>query len=309
MATISFRKNTITQLRNEQGTWIQDHEGKAGIIWNAFRNQTGVTEEPTMLYNLASLFTRHEDLSYLVEPFTHEEIDNIVRRMPVDKAPGPDDFNGLFLKKCRHIIKEDFYRLCDSFFGGNVNLESVNSSFITLVPKHNNPESVNDFRPILLLNSSLKLLTKILADRLQQVILQLIHRYQYGFIRSRTIQDCLAWCFEFIHQCHQSRREIVILKLDFEKAFDTVEHNTILSVMQHMGFSDTWIHWIRLIFSSGTLAVLLNGVPRKKIYCKRGVRQGDSLSPLLFVLAVYLLQAIINKAASLSLLRRPIPQP
>jgi len=162
---------------DEQGTYIQDHEGKARIIWNAFRNRIGVTGEPTMLYNLASLFTRHEDLSCLVEPFTHEEIDNIVRRMPVDKAPGPDGFNGLFLKKCRHIIKEDFYRLCDSFFGGNVNLESVNSSFITLVPKHNIPESVNDFRPISLLNSSLKLLTKILADRLQQVILQLIHRY------------------------------------------------------------------------------------------------------------------------------------
>jgi len=185
-------------------------------------------------------------------------------------------------------------------------LESVNSSFITLVPKHNNPESVNDFRPISLLNSSLKLLTKILADRLQQVILQLIHRYQYDFIRSMTIQDCLAWCFEFIHQCHQLRREIVILKLDFEKAFDTVEHNTILSVMQHMGFLDTWIHWIRLIFSSGTLAVLLNGVPVKKICCKRGARQGDPLSPLLFVLAADLLQAIINKPASLGLLRRPI---
>jgi hypothetical protein len=192
MATISFRKNTITQLRNEQGIWIHDHEGKAGIIWNAFRNRMGVTEEPTMLYNLASLFTPHDDLISLVEPVTHEEIDNIVRKMPVDKAPGPDRFNGLFLKKCWHIIKGDFYNLCTSFFEGNVNLESVNTSFITLVPKHNNPESINDFRPILLLNSSLKLLTKILADRLQQVILQLIHRYQYGFIRTRTIQDCLA---------------------------------------------------------------------------------------------------------------------
>ena len=60
----------------------------------------------------------------------------------------------------------------------------------------------------------------------------------------------------------------MILKLDFEKAFDTVEHNTILPVMQHMGFPDTWIHWIRLIFSSGTSAVLLNGVLGKKIVAK-----------------------------------------
>lgn len=163
MATITFRKNTIMQLQNDQGVWIQDHESKAGIIWNAFRNRMGVTEMPTMLYNLQSLFTPHEDLEFLVEPFSHEEIDNIVKKMPGDKAPGPDGFNGSFLKKCWHVIKEDFYDLCDKFHEGNVNLESINSSFITLVPKISRPESISDFRPITLLNCSLKLLTKILA--------------------------------------------------------------------------------------------------------------------------------------------------
>ena len=98
MATITFRKNTIMQLQNDQGVWIQDHESKAGIIWNAFRNRMGVTEMPTMLYNLQSLFTPHEDLEFLVEPFSHEEIDNIVKKMPGDKAPGPDGFSGSFLK-------------------------------------------------------------------------------------------------------------------------------------------------------------------------------------------------------------------
>ena len=155
------------------------------------------------------------------------------------------------------MIKEDFYDLCDKFHEGNVNLESINSSFITLVPKISSPESISDFRPISLLNCSLKLLTKILADRLQQVIIQLVHRYQYGLIRTRAIQDCLAWCFEFIHQCHQSRKEVLILKLDFEKAFDTVEHSAILSVMQHMGFPDVWLQWIRSILVSGSSAVLL----------------------------------------------------
>ena len=152
----------------------------------------GVTTSPVMIFDLQSLITAVPGLDELVLPFEHEEIDSVVKRMPIDKAPGPDGFNGMFMKRCWQIIKQDFYSLCDEFYNGTVNLESINRSYITLVPKTSNPETVNDFRPISLLNISLKLLTKILADRLQNVILKLIHCNQYGFIRSRSIQDCLA---------------------------------------------------------------------------------------------------------------------
>ena len=87
-----------------------------------------------------------------------------------------------------------------------------------------------------------------------------------------------------------------MLKLDFAKTFDTVEHNAVLEVMKHMDFPDKWLAWIKLIFNSGLSSILLNGVPGKQFKCKRGVRQGDPLSPLLFVLAAELLQYVINDA-------------
>lgn len=149
-----------------------------------------------MLFNLNALITPLDDLDDIVAPFQHDEIDRVIRRMPSDKALGPDGFNGLFLKKCWPFIKHDFYNLCSEFYSGTANLECINTSYITLVPKKSQPKFVNDFRPISLLNISMKILTKILADRLQSIILRLVHRNQYGFIHIRTIQDCLAWSFE-----------------------------------------------------------------------------------------------------------------
>jgi len=170
-----------------------------------------------------------------------------------------------------------------------------------------NPTSANDFRPISLLNRVLKIITKLLADRLQTKIIPLVHTNQYGFIKTRTIQDCLAWAYEYIYPCQHSKREIVILKLDFTKAFDTIEHNTIIQMMSHLGFGDKWLDWIQRILASGTSSILLNGVPGNHFHCRHGVRQGDPLSPLLFVLAADLLQCIINKGCRNGLFELPIP--
>jgi hypothetical protein len=120
------------------------------------------------------------NLDYLVEPFSKEEIEGIVKHLKTDKAPRPDSFNGLFMNKCWHIIKQDFLQLCNDFYNGITSLESINGSFITLISKKPSPENVNDFRPISLTNTCLKLLTKLVANRLQNEIKRCIHENQYG---------------------------------------------------------------------------------------------------------------------------------
>lgn len=155
---------------------VFDHEGKESMIWNAFKGRMGISSNPTMLFDLQDLISLDVDMSCLIQPFSREKIDRIVAIMPPDKALGPDGFNGLFIKKCWPIIKEDFYKFCQDFFDGTVDLKLIKSSFITLIPKNNSRKTINDFRPISLLNCSIKILTKILAERLQLVILLLLHK-------------------------------------------------------------------------------------------------------------------------------------
>jgi hypothetical protein len=205
-------------------------------------------------------------------------------------------------------VCQDYYKICQGFYEENICMQSINGSHITLVPKIDNPTKVGDYRPISLLNSSVKLITKILANRLQKVIIQLIHRNQYGFIKGRSIEDCLAWAFEYIYLCKQTKKEMVIIKLDFEKAFDKIEHEVIPRVLKHKGFGLKWRNWIKMIMESRTSSILLNGVPGKTFHCRRRVRQGDPISHLPFVLVADLLQSILSSAMHRGILKLPISE-
>jgi len=119
---------------------------------------------------------RREDLQFLEEAFSTMEIDTVVKNLSNDKSPGPDGFSNEFLKSSWSVVKNDIYELYKSFHENNVCLRSINTSFITLIPKTQEARSLNDYRLISLLNTSAKLLTKLLSNRLQLIITKLVHK-------------------------------------------------------------------------------------------------------------------------------------
>jgi hypothetical protein len=155
--------------------------------------------EYCMDLDLQNLIQPSKDLQHIEQPFSVEEIDVVIAQLPTHKSPELDGFNSDFMKKCWLVIKFDFYGMCQAFHGEDMCVASINNSYITLVPKKDNPQTVNDYKPISLLNSSIKLIIKLLAGRLQKIITTMVHENQFGFIRTRTTQDCLAWAFEYLY--------------------------------------------------------------------------------------------------------------
>ena len=123
------QKKLYFSLTNSKGSIVIDHDQKANLLWSSFKQRLGVSEFSSMAFNLSSLLTEH-NLEVLDAYFSQEEIDMVIKNLPNSHAPGPDGFNGLFIKKCWNITKEDFTKLFSDFNSHNIDLRSINSSVI-----------------------------------------------------------------------------------------------------------------------------------------------------------------------------------
>ena len=228
-------------------------------------------------------------------PFTVEEIHSALMDMSGDKAPGPDGFTGAFWQTCWDFVKEEIMDLFKEFFVQKSFAKSLNTTFLVLIPKKGGAEDLGDFQPISLLGGLYKLVAKVLANRLK-VLGKVVSMDQNAFVRGRQILDASLIANEVIDFWNKHKEKGLICKLDIEKAYDNINWNFLMKVLQKMGFGTRWMEWIWWCISTAKFSILVNGVPAGFLSSSKGLRQGDPLSPYLFVLGMEVLSALIRWA-------------
>ena len=200
----------------------------------------------------------------------------------------------------------NFIVLSTKLMNSGILPSSINHTFITLIPKVDSPKLVTKFHPISLCNFLYKIFSKVLANRLKKFLPNLITKHQSAFAKNRLITNNILVAFETLH-CMKNQTSgktgCMALKLDMSKAYDRVEWTYLENLMMKMGFCAKWISLIMACVRSVTYSILINGEPKGLITLTRGIRQGDPLSPFIFLLCTEGLHSLIEDAARVGDLR------
>lgn len=221
--------------------------------------------------------------------------------MNPSSAPGPDGVGPGFYKAAWSDVRADVMAFLQAVHARTADLQRINRAHIVLIPKCPGA-APSAFRLVSLQNCPLKILTKILTARMQGQVQKLVDVDQTGFLKGRSISENFVYATELIQCCYQRKAPTLVLKLDFAKAFDSVDWDALMNMLMARGFPSLWCDWMKELLQTSKSAVLVNGCPGPWINCKRGLRQGDPL--YLFILVAGVLQTIIKRAGSV--IRHPL---
>ncbi|XP_026459578.1 uncharacterized protein LOC113360264 [Papaver somniferum] len=212
------------------------------------------------------------------------------------KAPGPDDFTGLFFQSYWDIVGVSVTQMVKQFFETEHLLTQFNHTNLALIPKNPVDDKADQFRPIGLCSFVYKVISKTLENRMKPLMDKVISPNQSAFIPKRQISDNVILAHELIDSNKKNKRKIgsVAIKLDMSKAYDRLEWSFLAKTMAKLGFNPKWIRLIMNCISTVSYSVLLNGSPIGKFKPEKGLRQRDPMSPYLYIICVEALTSYIK---------------
>jgi len=286
IATAHKRVNSIDNLKVD-GMEVTDAEEIKEAIQNYYKNLYKEAEEwrPELVLHEATRISAEEQ-EELQRQFEEDEILEGIKLCAMEKAPGPDGFPMSFYLAFWELIKEDILKTIQYFYEHQKFEKSLNATFIALIPKKVGASELKDFRPISLIGGIYKIVAKILAERLKKVVNNLVNKHQMAFIKGRQIMDAALIASECVDSRLKGAEAGLMCKLDIEKAYDHVNWRFLLNTLSQMGFGEKWLKWIDFCIKTVKFSVLVNGEPVGFFGSERGLRQGDPLSPFLFILAM-----------------------
>nr|GEX99612.1 RNA-directed DNA polymerase, eukaryota [Tanacetum cinerariifolium] len=234
---------------------------------------------------------------------TKDEIKRAVWDCGIDKAPGPDGYTFGFYKKFWYLIGNDVYEAIIYFFTFGVIPKGCNSSFIALILKVPDANLVKDFWPISLIGSLYKIIAKILANKLVSVLGDIVSEVQSAFVADRQILDGPFILNEIMQWCKRKKKQTLVFKVDFEKAYDSVRWDFLDDILGKFGFGEKWRRWIQGCLKSSRGSIIINGSPTDDFQFSKGLKQGDPLSPFLFILVMESLHLSFQKVEEAGLFK------
>uniref|UniRef100_A0A3P9DFP2 Reverse transcriptase domain-containing protein n=1 Tax=Maylandia zebra TaxID=106582 RepID=A0A3P9DFP2_9CICH len=248
----------------------------------------GLVEEQRLsdFFSSIKIPSLSEDQRSILEgKITLIEVKQAIGSLRVGKSPGNDGFPSDFYKV---FVDELAPRLLsvyqDAFQRGRLPF-SMRSAVITLLHKKGkDPQHCGNYRPISLINVDEKIISKILAFRLEKVLPYLVHRDQVGFVKNRSSADNLRRVLHILWKSRTKLDPVVAFSLDAEKAFDKVEYPFLFHTLKRFGFGPFFRQWIQVVYTDPMATVITNGIMSPSFSLSRGTRQGSPLSPLIFAL-------------------------